>query len=370
LHLQLPERFTANMSEAEGAAPSNTADTSSSSAPTKSSSAAPVETTAPSSGSSSSSSNPDGVVKTVFLIRHAESLENQRIASMFNCLGDLGRFSLPKKSDVGASFELFNISANADAPISALGLQQCEVMKTTVSEQQFLTTHQIQLVAHSPLERAKQTCAELFGCRSVTVVGGREGNDNTKKEEQHQHEDEEVIDFSAAEEKVLKETGSDAAATKEERLPEPVQRVVSLALLSEKTPIEWLPGNSGSFEQRVLEFERWLSQQPESTVCIVGHSQFFKFLLGLPFKFENCDIYQVSFDLTKTKPNEAIILEHDGTADSCTLNTRWYDLKKLYSCKQQQQNNAASTASSSSSSSSSEAAPTKSNNNEDSVSSL
>jgi broad specificity phosphatase PhoE len=254
--------------------------------------------------------------KTVFLIRHAHSLENQRIASMFSCLGDLGRFSLPKRSDVGASLELLNISANHDAPISDTGMGQCAVMKRMLSEFNFVATHKIQLVAHSPLIRAKQTCAELLGCSSDQVVEENPGKP----------EEEEV--------KFQPETSETMATAAAPGYPEPIQRVVNLSLLLEKTHMEWVPGNSGSFEKRVLDFQTWLGQQPESVVAVVGHSQFFKLLLNLPFKFDNVDVYQVQFDPKKTKPSEPVIVEHDGTADEVTMKPQWHDLKLRHSCQQ------------------------------------
>ena len=305
---------------------------------------------------------PTTTAKRVYLIRHAESLENQRISSMLSCFGDLGRFSLPKKEDVGASFGLLNIHANADAPVSPLGLQQCEVMKDKLAQADFLRTERIQLVAHSPLERARQTCQELFGCSKASdsvanAVNAANTANSTPAPKKEEHDDDEIatetITFTSdkEDEKADADTKADAAVPVEaadiksdtlntppssapKPLPEPVERVVNLDLLSEKTHKEWLPGQKGSFEKRVADFQMWLAEQPESIVCVVGHSQFFKQLLGLPFKFDNVDVYQVTFDAQKTKPNEAVIMEHDGTADEVTLTPQWFDLKLRFSCKQ------------------------------------
>ena len=73
-------------------------------------------------------------------------------------------------------------------------------------------------------------------------------------------------------------------------------RVVSLDLLREKTPAEWLPGNSASLRRRMNALEEWLTQQPESVIALVGHSQYFKALLNLSYKFRNCDVYKLQFD--------------------------------------------------------------------------
>eukprot|EP00543_Licmophora_paradoxa_P014746 CAMPEP_0202461526 /NCGR_PEP_ID=MMETSP1360-20130828/49805_1 /ASSEMBLY_ACC=CAM_ASM_000848 /TAXON_ID=515479 /ORGANISM="Licmophora paradoxa, Strain CCMP2313" /LENGTH=78 /DNA_ID=CAMNT_0049083611 /DNA_START=36 /DNA_END=269 /DNA_ORIENTATION=- len=62
--------------------------------------------------------------KTVYLIRHAESEENHRIASLFRSFGSLGRFTLPSSSDVGAAMSLINIPAQIDSEVSEIGSQQ------------------------------------------------------------------------------------------------------------------------------------------------------------------------------------------------------------------------------------------------------
>lgn len=306
----------------------------------------PVEVTAPA----------QATLKTVYLIRHAESLENQRISSMLTCFGDLGRFSLPKKADVAATCGLLNVHANADAPISPMGLQQCEIMHEKLAQADFLRTEKIELVVHSPLERARQTCQELLGCSSK----GAEADSSTEKEstpvvaskaEDDTEADTETITFSTEAERdnskdKKEKSDSDAPSTTEKAgnsenspsptvnaLPEPVQRVVNLDLLSEKTHKEWLPGQSGIFENRVADFQHWLAEQPESIVCVVGHSQFFKQLLGLPFKFDNVDVYQATFDAQKETPNDMVIMEHNGTADEVVLMPQWFDLNLRFSCR-------------------------------------
>jgi len=296
-----------------------------------------------------SSSSASTAKKKVYLIRHAESLENQRIASMFSCFGDLKRFSMPKKSEVGECFELLNISANADAPISPLGWQQCEAMKAILYDKDFLKAQNIELVAHSPLFRAKETCQTLLGCSSGHVIRGNDDNGTTSPPSKTKSPSADVKQPTTLEEKNPSPEGAASAeapkAEEEEEemeeivereFPDPVQRVVNLELLSEKTHMEWIPGNTGSFEQRVANFQNWLSHQPETVVCVVGHSQFFKTLLGLPFKVANCDVYQAEFDALKTRANEPIIMYHGSTADEVTLKPQWYDLKLLYSLNQQQ----------------------------------
>ena len=300
--------------------------------------------------------------------------------------------------------ELFDVSANVDADISPLGLQQSQIMKEKLQQQQFLQAEQIQLIVHSPLVRAKQTCQELFGCSSDTTTtttttgtsssscssssccnssssssitssttthssssssSSSSTNNNSNNNDNDKLLDDngtETILFDSVEtEQNTNDVSSKLNDEKEQHieihssdetnknnsnkcivLPEPVQKVINLELLKERTHREWLPGNVQEFENRVTKFQNWLAEQPFSNICIVGHSQFFKQLLGLSFKFANIDVYQVHFDPNNTTDNNnrgesSCILEHDGTADEITLPPQWYDLKLRYSCQHHQQ---------------------------------
>lgn len=268
--------------------------------------------------------------KTVYLIRHAHSLENQRISSMFSCFGDLSRFSMPKKEDVGASLELLKLEH--DAPLSDHGLKQCELMKALLRENSFVENSKIELVVHSPLQRAKQTCEELVGCSSEETLDPPIKNGKSISESFRQS-------FAAS---ATTTTTTATTKTEEKPYPKPIQRVVGLCLLEEKHQLEWVPGNTAGFEKRVVEFQQWLGQQPESVVCVVGHSQYFKRMLELPFKFDNTDVYKVSFDPQKTTPNKSFVMEHEGKSHEITLKPEWYDLKLLHTCREGAKTDAAS----------------------------
>jgi hypothetical protein len=98
-------------------------------------------------------------------------------------------------------------------------------------------------------------------------------------------------------------------------------------------PSEWIPGNYGNFQARIAQFEEWLQTQPEETVAVVGHSQYFKAMLGLDFKFGNCDVWQVQFD---GKDSRSPPLENKNDVDidgvTYTLPKPWSRLEKLYTC--------------------------------------
>lgn len=215
-------------------------------------------------------------IKTIYLIRHAESEENRRIGSLKNMFYSLARLSLPSSKDIAASVSLINVPAQVDSDLSDVGKHQIEQLGMKLNEVNFVTN--LELVAHSPLKRARQTSEGMLGC-------------------------------SAEGDQVLKQK-------------DPVQRVVELDLLLEKTPLEWIPGYFGSFQARLDKFEGWLQAQTESKIAIVGHSQYFKAMLGLDFKFGNCDVWQVQF--RTSGQGECAENEEYKTPRG------WFGLKKLY----------------------------------------
>lgn len=226
--------------------------------------------------------------KTVYLIRHAESEENRRLASLSTVARSLMRFTWPAASDVTASMEFIQDLPNQiDSDVSEFGRQQIAHMASVLLDQSsseqpdqtqqqqqspfsFLATRNIQLVAHSPLIRARETCFGMLGLSDPTKK-----NDNDDA------------------------TTADATSNKNDNNngDHPVP-VVELDLLREKTPAEWIPGNAGGLAQRIADLETWVSQRPESVLVLVGHSQFFKSMLQLNYKFGNCDVMRVQFQTT------------------------------------------------------------------------
>jgi broad specificity phosphatase PhoE len=182
------------------------------------------------------------------MIRHAESEENRRLASLQTVWSDLTKLRLPNSSDVWSSLHLVRIFDQVDSHVSDFGKQQIAHMAKVLRESDFVKSHQIQLVAHSPLLRAKETSQGMLG-------HALENKDNV-----------------------------------------PPPRVLELDLLIEKTPAEWIPGNLGSLIARLRSLEEWIIQQPEDNIALVGHSQYFKALLKLDYKFPNCSVYSAQFD--------------------------------------------------------------------------
>ena len=231
-------------------------------------------------GMETTPTNESSKMKTVYLIRHAESEENRRMASLGNVLSSVSRFSLPRSTDIRASLHLLNVQAQVDSSVSVVGKAQIDNVAQQLQAAQFLSTARVTLVAHSPLQRAQETCEGLLQCRAPSTC------------------------------------------------PDPDKiRVVSLDILREKTPAEWIPGNSGSLRRRLQAFEEWLTQQPESVVAVVGHSQYFKNMLNLTYKFRNCDVYKLQFDPTQKSP------EAEAPTERNVLPPQWSGLERVYECK-------------------------------------
>jgi broad specificity phosphatase PhoE len=205
-----------------------------------------------------------GTTKTIYLIRHAESEENERLASLVNVFSSFYHLSLPSTADIYSSFQLLNIPAQVDSAVSEKGKQQIEDMAGKLTKADFVK--QVELVAHSPLHRARHTSRGLLECMAPNL----------------KHES--------------------------------VKRVVETDLLREKYPSEWIPGYYATFQTRIDQCEEWLLQQPEDNIVLVGHSQFFKAMLGLDYKFGNCDVWQAELTLDESS-------------------RKWINLKQLFTCE-------------------------------------
>ena len=155
--------------------------------------------------------------------------------------------------------------------LSILALSQIKQLGARLEKDNFTKQKGIQLVAHSPLKRARQTSEGMLRCVTPRP-------DVTTEE-----------DSTAA--------GAKASC---------VSRVVELEILKERTPLEWLPTHQVTFRRRIASFEQWLRDQPEDVIAIVGHSQYFKSMLGLGYKFGNCDVWELQFDCSVLMNDEDV----------------------------------------------------------------
>lgn len=102
---------------------------------------------------SASSPSSDGGEKTVFVVRHAESLQNVAMRRVAHC----DCTALPSLCILGQ-----------DPGLSAAGSAQLEA--AAAGARALAATRRIELVAHSPLVRARQTAERLFGDGDAPLV--------------------------------------------------------------------------------------------------------------------------------------------------------------------------------------------------------
>ncbi len=204
---------------------------------------------------------------TVHLIRHAESRENELIKGF-------------KSGMVGwSSLAILNIPALIDSPLSTLGFQQTEALAAFSERTTFVpsllagssgTLH----VIHSPLRRARQTCYAVAGC-----VAPRSQTPGTMAVTANTSDD---YDPTAA-----------GIEPPDDRIT-----VVQSDNLLEKTPMEWLPLYGESrLSARITAFSAALEMNVASSdaVVVVGHSQYFKKMVGAEEKMGNCDVVRARY---------------------------------------------------------------------------
>lgn len=248
--------------------------------------------------------------KTVYFIRHAESDENRRRFSLEQCLQNIVTGNMPSTEDINASFELLNVPAQVDSDVSEVGAQQIAHMGQLLEKQKFLEQTGIQLVVHSPLLRARRTCEGLLGC-----VVAAENDDTNDSEGEKTKTTKKAPTISRVEElDILRE-----------RAPHEVPEDVILKEIAPKAP--------SNFTKRIEQFERWLHKQPEDVVAIVGHSNHFRSLLNLPYKFKNCEVWKATFDPTALEAESVSTPAATAENNNGRHPTTWSQIERIYECE-------------------------------------
>lgn len=267
--------------------------------------------------------------KTIYLIRHAESNENRRLECLARSIQHLKKLAMPEKEDIVASVELLDVTAQLDSDVSDVGKRQISQLARKLQRDNFIETHKIQVVAHSPLRRARQTSEGMLGCVSPRLIP--EDNTNNEYLEKSLFPFvSKVSDTSSSGDAVSTAESNHSTSTTTRPLmvgppcvpitlrrsstgtyygphgtlpPEEynspgkniplVSKIVELPCLMERTPMEWL--NPAALDLRIEEFEEWLDSIQEERIVVVGHSQYFKTMLGMSYKFKNCDVWQLTY---------------------------------------------------------------------------
>uniref|UniRef100_A0A7R9W3H5 Uncharacterized protein n=1 Tax=Pseudictyota dubia TaxID=2749911 RepID=A0A7R9W3H5_9STRA len=260
--------------------------------------------------------------KTIYLIRHAESLENVAYAGARRAQARYAARKLPDPKDIVDMFKLtykmFRPTV-MNAELSPLGRAQVANLYDNLKRDQFLVNDNDRdfLIVHSPLMRAKQTAyGSLFGPEYEDEC---EPPPNTKHTIMELHSLREV---------------------------NPVEIIYDTIM----SPIK----KEKTVDKRIAEFEHWLESRDEDIIVVVGHSVYFKRMLNLPKTFDNCDIWQahyggegddpasllptkatrniaskgVALVFKKSNPPMAAIIESDQT--EFDLPRSWKSLRRLY----------------------------------------
>ena len=188
--------------------------------------------------------------KTVWLVRHAES-ENNVSKRTFRSTFGSGR--LPTTRAEWVSVGQLPL-VRMDTPLSAHGRRQAEAQRAVLDAADFVARERPELVLHSPLVRARDTCLTLFG-------GG----------------------------------GGPAV----EQFDELYERSISEHLWR-----SWL-------QPRVARFTAHLLSRPERRIVAVGHSSFFEEMCGAVMN--NVSVWRAT--LSAAGEWRDVTLLHDTPAD-------------------------------------------------------
>jgi hypothetical protein len=238
------------------------------------------------------------VLKTVYLIRHAQSMENEMIGNFKSSVKGLGSFIPPSFSSVWSTLGLINVPGLIDCNISDAGRHEIKTVGTALAgchKKGFLAREGVQLVVHSPLRRARMTSFGLTACCTRNLPSTAAESPSPPGG---------ATSFCTTESKGSEYPSDQYDPTSHgARHPSFEGEIVSLPLLLEKTPIEWLPGGGAALDQRIKDFTKWIAKREETVICVTGHSQYFKKMLGMDEKFDNCDVWQIEFEALEGMEN-------------------------------------------------------------------
>lgn len=191
--------------------------------------------------------------KTIYLVRHAESEENVKMHGLQEVGTSILQRRLPTSEDMSksVSFLYSGATGDTDSDLSPQGKEQIRELNQMMDEDSQKNLHSVindvEVIGHSPLIRARETCYGAFG-----------------------------LDRN--------------------ELPE---NVFQLTCLEEVTPWETVvQGRRNTVHKRLEELHNWIDNQTEaSTIALVGHSEYFMVMLGISRaeKFWNCDVWKVQY---------------------------------------------------------------------------
>jgi broad specificity phosphatase PhoE len=200
--------------------------------------------------------------KTIYLIRHAESVNNVSKRTCKACCPALFcGCKFPSCADLLSVAGMLTCPMNT--PLSEEGRAQVSRQRQKVIECCGFDSSahaQPQLLVHSPLMRARDTCEGLFGGRSADL--------NTV---QHL----EIYERDRCETCSCKDIAS-----------------------------------------RIAHFETWLLARTESRIVVVGHSRFFREMLGIDGGMANVSVWRTTLHANRTWTDVTMVEAGCGGADT------------------------------------------------------
>uniref|UniRef100_A0AAV1UJA4 Phosphoglycerate mutase n=1 Tax=Peronospora matthiolae TaxID=2874970 RepID=A0AAV1UJA4_9STRA len=222
----------------------------------------------------------DVAPKTLYCIRHGESTYNEwRKTSLWN-------FSWMWVRD----------PMIIDAPLSAKGKKQALELHEWIAAKQL--EEKIQLIITSPLTRAIETTIGAFpdtkipiivepSCREMLDTACDIGRVPTDLAQQFLLRGD--IDFSLLDPFWWLEMGKFPRTGEGEALP---ANIVAPKTADE---VRLLRETDEELDARIREFVAKLLERPEQHIAIVGHSSYFKRMLAMNRKLNNCELHETSF---------------------------------------------------------------------------
>ncbi|CAH0476672.1 unnamed protein product [Peronospora belbahrii] len=219
----------------------------------------------------------DTTTKTLYCIRHGESTYNEwRSRSLWN-------FSWLWVRD----------PMIVDAPLSAKGKKQVAILHDLIKSKQL--DEKIELIITSPLTRAIETTIGAFQdtkipitveplCREMLDTACDIGRRPTDLEQQFLSQAK--INFSFLDQfwwlemEKFPRTGPNSA---------PLTSVVAPKVADE---VMILRESREELDARIWKFVAKLAERPEQHIAVVGHSAFFKRMLGMNRKLNNCELHE------------------------------------------------------------------------------
>ena len=206
-----------------------------------------------STSSTENESDDNSPKKTIYLIRHAESEENVKMHGLQEVGMSLYERRVPSSKDLTNSLKFLGSAAkgDVDSDLSPDGREQInelfQILDTDRKNTMNSLINDVDVIGHSPLIRARETCYGAFGLDKDI------NNEN----------------------------------------------VVELRCLEEATPWETaVLGRKNTVHKRIEELKDWIeSQKDATTITLVGHSEYFMIMLGISRaeKFWNCDVWKVDY---------------------------------------------------------------------------